>query len=256
MCLIVFAYRQHPKYKLILAANRDEFYERPTSVANWWDDHQTILGGRDLKAKGTWMAVDRKGRFGAVTNYRDLSNIKDKAKSRGDLPVNFLNGSSTPEVYTSGMLKSAGDYNGFNLLTMEEEMVHMSNYENTVNVLSPGTYGLSNALLDTNWPKVSLAKRNFESAISQEFDLNDLISVMQNEQVAPDAELPQTGLPVEMERAVSAMCIRTPSYGTCCSTGILIDYEGMVSFVEKSYPVGDRMEDEVSFSFQITTDGK
>lgn len=251
MCLIVFSYKQHPKYKLILAANRDEFYERPTTAANWWEDYSTLLGGRDLKAKGTWMAMDKKGRFAAVTNYRDLSNIRDDAKSRGDLPVNFLAGSSASVEYTSGIVGS--NYNGFNLLTMDEEMVHVSNYENKVNVLTPGIYGLSNALLDTSWPKVSLAKINFQKVISNNFELDDLISVMQNEQVAADQDLPETGLPIELERAVSAMCIRTPKYGTCCSTAILIDYDGNVSFQEKSYPVGDRAEGEVSYSFQIST---
>lgn len=252
MCLIVFAYKKHPKYKLILAANRDEFYERPTSVAGWWEDKPTVLGGRDLKAKGTWMAVDRKGRFAAVTNYRDLSNLRDDAKSRGDLPVNFLEGNGSSSDYTSGI--SGKNYNGFNFLAMDEEMVHTSNFENKLNVLTPGIYGLSNALLDTSWPKVSLAKSTFQKVISDQFGLSELITVMQNEHVASDDDLPKTGLPLEMERAVSAMCIRTPTYGTCCSTAILIDYEGNVSFQEESYPIGNRKSRTVSFSFKAEPD--
>lgn len=249
MCLIVFAYKTHPDYKLILAANRDEFYERPTTVANWWDDYPDILGGRDLKAKGTWMGVDKQGRFSAVTNYRDLSNIREDAKSRGDLPVDFLRNGQASVAYTEEVLKNAQEYNGFNLLSMDEEMTHISNYENKVNVLESGIYGLSNALLDTPWPKVEKVKTEFSNQIEKDFNLRDLISVMQNEEVAPDEALPPTGLPLEMERAVSAMCIRTPNYGTCCSTAITVDYSGNVKFLEQSYPVGDRTEGKVEYTF-------
>ena len=249
MCLIVFAYKQHPDYKLILTANRDEFYGRPTMVANWWEDHTNILGGRDLKAKGTWMGVSTEGRFSAVTNYRDLSNIRENVRSRGDLPLDFLKGDKASQEYWSETLKNANHYNGFNLLTLDAEMAYLSNYENKINILKAGVYGLSNALLNTSWPKVERAKRDFQNVIGKDFTTGDLITLMQNERVAPDNELPQTGLPIERERAVSAMCIRTPSYGTCCSTAILIDYEGNVSFLEKSYPVGEREDSEVSFSF-------
>ncbi|MEQ9402181.1 MAG: NRDE family protein [Cyclobacteriaceae bacterium] len=251
MCLIVFAYNSHPDYKLILAANRDEFYERPTAVANWWEDHPEILGGRDLKAKGTWMGLDKRGRFAAVTNYRDLSNIRDDAKSRGDLPTAFLNGQKSSVQHAEDILPTADQFNGFNLLILDDEMVHLSNYEKKVNVLDSGIYGLSNALLNTPWPKVQLARQHFKSGISGNFSLSDLIQIMQNENTAKDQELPQTGLPIEMERAVSAMCIRTPDYGTCCSTAITIDYNGNVNFMERSYPVGNRKDTEVSFSFKI-----
>ncbi len=251
MCLIVFAYKTHPNYKLILAANRDEFYDRPTTTADWWEDHPTILGGRDLKAKGTWMGVDKEGRFAAVTNFRDLSNIRDDARSRGDLPVDFLRNGNSSKEYIEEVLKRASEYNGFNLLTMDNEMIHISNYENKINTLSEGVFGLSNALLDTAWPKVERSKRSFESQINKGFQLEDLITLMQDEEVAIDNDLPETGLPLEMERAVSAMCIRTPNYGTCCSTAITIDYDGNVEFIEQSYPVGARQEKSVRHSFKI-----
>jgi uncharacterized protein with NRDE domain len=250
MCLIVFAYKSHPDYKLILAANRDEFYDRPTEVAKWWEDHPHILGGRDLKAKGTWMGVDKRGRFSAVTNFRDFSNVREEAKSRGDLPVDFLKNGTSASAYLSNVLKEADQYNGFNLLTMDEEMVHVSNHENKVNVLNEGVFGLSNALLDTPWPKVEKAKAAFNHTINNHFQMKDLLGVMQDSSIAADEQLPQTGLPIEMERAVSAMCIRTPNYGTCCSTAITIDYDGNVQFLEKSYHVGDREAGEVSYTFQ------
>ncbi|MEP5613001.1 MAG: NRDE family protein [Cyclobacteriaceae bacterium] len=250
MCLIVFAYNTHPEYKLILAANRDEFYDRPTTTADWWEDHSNVLAGRDLKAKGTWMGVDKKGRFAAVTNYRDISNIREDVKSRGDLPVDFLLNGHSSTAYSEQVLNNADEYNGFNLLVLDEEMTHLSNYENKVNRLDSGIHGLSNALLDTSWPKVDRAKEHFRGKIANDFELDDLIRIMQDEEVASDDALPETGLPLDMERAVSAMCIRTPNYGTCCSTAITIDYDGNVEFAEKSYPVGGREDKMVKHSFQ------
>ena len=251
MCLITFAYQAHPTYKFILAANRDEFYARPTSVATWWQDAPDILGGRDLLAQGTWMAVHRNGRFAAVTNYRDIKNIKPDAQSRGDLPVNFLLSEDGPTAYAEKVLQRGSDYNGFNMIVLADEMTHVSNYDTKVNVLDSGVYGLSNALLDTPWPKVTRVKEKFNSLIEQSFQLEDLVEMMQDTATAPDDVLPETGLDYDREKALSAMCIRTPDYGTCCSTAITIDYEGEVQFLEKSYPVGDREARSVSFKFAI-----
>lgn len=250
MCLIVFSYKTHPKYKFILAANRDEFYDRPTTTVDWWEDHE-LLAGRDLKAKGTWMGVDKKGRFAAVTNFRDIKNIKEDVRSRGDLPVNFLIGNQSSEEYSNVVFHGGSQYNGFNLLTMDDEMAHISNYDKQVNILSPGVYGLSNALLDTPWPKVKKSKELFQSKIKEDFQLEELIQLMQDDKVASDEDLPPTGLSLEMERAVSAMCIKTSNYGTCCSTAITIDFDGNVNYMEKSYPVGDRKDETKSFSFKI-----
>lgn len=251
MCLITFAYKAHPKYKLILAANRDEFYARPTSTVDWWEDRSEILGGRDLQALGTWMAMNRNGRFAAVTNFRDIKNINPAAQSRGDLPVNFLKENVSPDEYAMSVHKNGKKYNGFNLLVMSEGMAHVSNYDKSINTLQPGIYGLSNALLDTPWPKVVRSKKAFESLIQHDFKTENLIEIMQDETTAPDNELPETGLDYTREKALSAMCIRTPDYGTCCSTAITIDYEGNVVFMEKSYPVGARKEGMASFGFKI-----
>ncbi|MEQ9468987.1 MAG: NRDE family protein [Ekhidna sp.] len=251
MCLITFAYNAHPDYKFILAGNRDEFYSRPTAVAHWWHDHQHIFGGRDLQAQGTWMAISKGGKFAAVTNYRDIRNIRSDANSRGDLPVNFLLGDEQPESYAKSVQMAGKSYNGFNLLVMDDELVHASNYERGVNNLKPGIYGLSNALLDTPWPKVTRSKRAFSEFIQTDFSLDDLIVMMQDEGTAPDDQLPETGLDYTREKALSAMCIRTPDYGTCCTTAITIDYDGKVEFMEKSYPVGGRKDQMVTQSFKI-----
>jgi len=252
MCLIVFAYKIHPQYKLILVSNRDEFYDRPTASANWWEDKPTILGGRDLKARGTWMGVSKSGRFAAVTNYRDIQNIKTDTRSRGDLPVNFLDGSLPSKEYGELLNPNASKYNGFNLLAFDEEMIHYSNYEHKVKILKPGIYGLSNALLDTPWTKVLKAKEKLKAVLKNKFSLDELVSILNNSEYAPDEELPETGLNYEMEKALSAMCIRTPKYGTCCSTALTIGYDGVINFLEKSYPVGDREDASVKFDFKIS----
>ncbi len=251
MCLITFAYKTHPKYKFILAANRDEFYARPTSPLDWWEDHTAVLGGRDLQALGTWMAMNKNGRFAAVTNFRDIQNIRPDAQSRGDLPVNFLLGDQSSEAYAQEVYKKGSDFNGYNLLVMADELTHVSNYDRMINTLDSGIFGLSNALLDTPWPKVRRAKDAFSQLIKDDFALENLIEVMQDESTAPDSELPETGLDYEREKALSAMCIRTPDYGTCCTTAITIDYDGNVAFMEKSYPVGARKEGTVAIDFTI-----
>ena len=251
MCLLAFAYHIHPKYKFILAANRDEFYARSTSAAGWWEDHPDVLGGRDLEAMGTWMGINKNGRFAAVTNYRDIQNIKAEAKTRGDLPTDFVIGTQSPQDYVTGVHREGDLYNGFNLLVMDEELAYASNYAEETYELNFGLYGLSNALLDTPWTKVEKAKSALDQIIQKRFQLEDLIEMMQDSETAPDASLPQTGLDYEREKAISAMCIKTPDYGTCCSTAIRIDYEGHVEFMEKSYPVGGRKEQTVSFEFDI-----
>ncbi|REE01736.1 NRDE family protein [Marinoscillum furvescens] len=252
MCLIVFAWDVHPKYKLVMAANRDEFYNRPTAKAAFWEDHPEIFGGRDLKAGGTWMAASTLGKFAAVTNYRDLANIQDDARSRGELPTGFLQHEGTPVDYVKQVHPNAEAYNGFNLLAADfHHMVHYSNYERKINELAPGIYGLSNALLDTPWPKVTKARGMFEEVLATDFSHEDLLSMMGDTAIAADQVLPDTGLSKDMEKALSAMCIRTPNYGTCCSTVLTMDRDGTVALTEKSYPVGDRIEDLVRLEIKV-----
>ncbi len=252
MCLIAFAVDTHPKYKLILAANRDEFYERPTKVADFWSDHTEILGGRDVRANGTWMAVNRAGRFSAVTNFRDLKNINPNAKSRGELPVNFLLENVSSHEYLEGIHREAKEYNGFNLLIYENGKVfHYSNYEGKINELESGIYGLSNALLDTPWPKVKRLKQQFQQVIGGDFSHEDLLSLLVDPELAADEELPDTGVGHDMEKMLSAICIKSDNYGTCCSSILTISDEGELKFTERSYAVGNREAGEVSYQFQV-----
>lgn len=251
MCLITFAYHAHPRYKFILAANRDEFYQRPTAAAHWWEDAPEILGGKDLKAGGTWMGIHKNGRFAAVTNYRDLQNINPNTKSRGHLVSDFLAGTDTPETYAATAQKEGAEYNGFNLLLLDDDMAYASNYATKSYALGFGIYGLSNALLDTPWHKVTQAKAAFERAIQGDFELEALFSVMSPTDPAPDAQLPATGLDYAREKALSAIQIHTPDYGTCSTTLLTIDYEGQVRFLEKTLPTTGRPAQLKKVEFKI-----
>ncbi len=253
MCLILFSWKQKPGYKLILAANRDEFYERPTQEAGFWKDHPEILAGRDLEAGGTWMGITRYGRFAAVTNYRDPGIERDNTPSRGHLTADFLKSDLTPEVYLRTISKKGDAYYGFNLLVGNpDEMWYYNNINHEMRELPPGSYGLSNALLDTSWPKVQLGKEMFEKvsqlgAISEEA----FLGIMQNSQKAEDHDLPSTGVSYELEKAISSMFIETETYGTCCSTIMTIDNDHHIRLVEKSYPVGKRTERTKQFEIQL-----
>jgi len=237
---------------LILAANRDEFYARPTSYAHWWENEE-FLAGKDLKGGGTWLGVSKSGNVAAVTNYRDPANIRPDAKTRGNLVTDYLNGfDGKGKDYLQLVSSQAGDYNGFNLLIMEnEKALHFSNYENKVSEVTSGTHLLTNALLDTSWPKAEKLESSFSSVIQTEFTHQDVLSILEDDATAEDHELPETGLPYDLEKAVSAVCIKTENYGTCCSTVITIDHENKLTFTERSFLVGDRTNNLVVESFDI-----
>lgn len=253
MCLIAFALNEHPDYPLILVANRDEFYERPTTYADFWKDHSNVLGGRDLKGGGTWMGVTNSGKIAAVTNFRDPKNISATAKTRGDLTKDYLISDIGAQTHLEQVEREAALYNGFNLLLFESGKGYFySNYGDSIHQIDQGVHGLSNALLDTPWPKLEKLKASFQEAIQSGFDVNSLLQLLTDDETAPDEDLPQTGVPYEWEKAISAICIDTPTYGTCCSTIIMVDKTGNLSFTEKSFPVGAREAQTVSFNIKIT----
>lgn len=243
MCLILFAYRAHPRYQLILAANRDEFYSRPTAAAAFWSDEPQILAGRDLAAGGAWLGITKSGRFAAVTNYRNPSAPSGK-KSRGDLTKDFLNGNEPPENYLRAIEKAKNDYSGFNLLAgcfgreeAQNELYYFSNRGEKLEKLSAGIYGLSNAFLDTNWHKVETGKTKFTKILrgSEEIHPEQLFEILADRRFAPDEKLPRTGVGVERERVLSPAFIETENYGTTLSTVLLIDKTGAINFTEKTF---------------------
>ena len=241
-----------------MAANRDEFYNRKTEQASFWPNQNHILGGRDLEAMredgtcGTWMGMTKSGKIAMITNYRDFKNLKNNAPSRGHLVSNFLIGNEEPHTYLKKIEKVKNDYNGFNLIVGElNNLFYLSNYKEGVEKLSPGFYGLSNHLLETPWPKVSLAKSKIQPILKKEIiDPNELFEMMRDESLADDALLPNTGIGVERERALSAMFIKTNGYGSRCSTVVLVKHSGETIFAERTYnsPLADFQLADYRFS--------
>lgn len=253
MCLIFVSINYHPAYKMIIAANRDEFYQRKTAAANFWNDNPAILGGRDLEAAGTWMAMNKNGKISMVTNYRDPANINPKAPSRGQLVSNYLLNGDQPDEYLQQLLPAAAQYNGFNLLVGYPDVLwYYSNYGKEISALTSGVYGLSNHLLDTPWPKVSQGKKKFSKVISESvFTLEDLFEILFDEQRAQDIQLPDTGIGIERERALSSMFIKTDGYGTRCSTVITVSKNNEVTFAERVYDLDTFAHQTKRFEFLI-----
>ena len=250
MCLILFSWKQHADYQLVLAANRDEFYDRPTEAATFWEDKPAILGGRDLTGGGTWIGMTKRGRFAALTNYRDPKQIKAVAPTRGKLVSDYLEGQMAARDYLESLKPTAGAYNGFNLVVGDlQELLYFSNYEGSINVLEPGLYGLSNHLLNSNWPKVEKGKRLLQEHVACEsFHPDTLFNLLDQKQTFPDEELPQTGVSLEWERALSAMHIETEKYGTVSATVILAN-QAHVLFAERVHPTIYRKASDKLFEF-------
>jgi len=256
MCLIAFSYKTHPKYKLIVATNRDEFYKRPTRPAQFWIDEgqPQLLAGKDLKANGTWIGISKNGKWGALTNFRDLSNIHEDAPTRGTLVLDFLKSAEPANEYLQNLVGSTQDYNGFNLLIGDtDKLYHYSNESQQISEIEPGIHGVSNALLDTSWPKLDYAKRNLQHVLSGEtFEKEDLFQILKNPEKAADDQLPSTGLSYELEKAISPVFIKTENYGTLCSTLLMIDYEGNAEFTERRYDsASSKVIEENSFQLSF-----
>lgn len=236
MCLIVFSFA-HPNYRLVIAANRDEFYARQTAPAAFWNDHPSVLGGRDLEAMGTWMGINKNGKIAMVTNYRDLKNLKSNAPSRGKLVSDYLLQEPAPEKYLKEIEKNGAAFNGFNLLLGDADALwYYSNYREGIEKVSEGVHGLSNRLLDTAWPKVKRAEGRFEQLLKKPvIDHRELLDMLYDDQKAPDAALPDTGVGLERERMLSSVFIKSPNYGSRCSTVITVGRDNHVVFTERVY---------------------
>jgi uncharacterized protein with NRDE domain len=250
MCLLLLALDAHPLYSLIVAANRDEFYDRPTAAAGFWPGASSVLGGRDLKAGGSWLGVDRQGRFAAVTNFRQGQREAPAPRSRGCLVSDFLTGSAAAADYIEAVRRDSGRYNGFNLIVGDGSgFRYYSNREDRIRDLAPGVYGLSNHLLDTPWPKVSATKSAFDALLKDGGArlTDDLFAILADRTRAPDNLLPSTGVGPEWERLLSAAFIVSGDYGTRSSTVVLGDRDRKILFIERSYGPGGRPETEEQF---------
>jgi uncharacterized protein with NRDE domain len=246
MCLILFAWQTHSEYPLIVAANRDEFYARRTRPASWWGQAVSLLAGRDEEAGGTWLGINRRGRFAVVTNVRAPNERNPHATSRGLLVLSALQTAQSMGDWVDDCQSRATSFNGFNLIVAEpvalgsrgpgSELVYMSNrLDDGARRLQPGIYGLSNAFLDTPWPKVTRSVTAFACQIAQRVSADGLLRLMADREVAGELELPSTGIPRDWERALSAIQIRANGYGTRATTIVTVRRDGLVGFVERSF---------------------
>lgn len=260
MCLIIFAHQAHPSYSLVLAANRDELFARPTQQAGFWTDAKhasEILSGRDLQAGGTWLGLSKSGRFAAVTNIRDPMQTEKRPRSRGELTRNFLSSTASAEDYSSSLAKTFGQFAGYNLLVGDGETLwYVNNFEKIIRPLEPGYYGLSNGVLNSPWPKISKGKLALEQLVKSDtqLDTDGLINIMNNRERALDTELPDTGIPIETERTLSSMFIENPErqYGTLCSTAVIAHRDGTTRFSEQNYDSLAGRTQRHFYEFEVT----
>lgn len=250
MCLILVAWRTHPEFPLVVAANRDEFYKRPTAAASFWPGGK-VLAGRDLEAGGTWMGITTEGRFAALTNYRDPGLHCEGRASRGRLVADFLEGDLGPREYLAGRRPLLGQYNPFNLLVGDRgSLACLSSVDGSYRELPPGVYGLSNHLLDTPWPKVSAAKSAMARALAALPDDQPLFNLLRDDALHPDEALPRTGVSLEWERLLSAAFIRSADYGTRSSTVLIVSRDGTLVLDEQTWLEGGRAGNRSRFRFR------
>ncbi|NIA28010.1 MAG: hypothetical protein GWP02_08130 [Desulfobulbaceae bacterium] len=249
MCLVVLAFDAHPEFPLIVAGNRDEFHSRPTQDANWWPDDTNIVGGRDLLAGGTWLAVHRSGRFATVTNYRDAETKAGKLRSRGHLVTEFLRSDLSPIDYLRSI--DGALYAGFNLLVADAgQLAYLSNEGDELRELPAGIYGLSNATLDTPWAKVERSKSRLESLIENgDVNQTQLLRLLNDREKGPLDEVRPGRLPYATAHAITAPFIVLPDYGTRCSSVIQLASDGRCEFLERRFDANGKQSGESRLSF-------
>ncbi|TVQ67700.1 MAG: NRDE family protein [Balneolaceae bacterium] len=248
MCLLLISFQIHPRYPLIVAGNRDEFYDRATQPLHAWSTTPVMAAGKDLKGGGTWLGISEKRRFAAVTNYRNPAALKSDVRSRGDLVTEFLLSPDSVPKILSGFGSDARNYNGFNLIAGDHDSLWYLNEEaDRAAEIPPGIHVISNARLNTQWPKSKWALNKFsELTTSEALEEEKLFELLLNDQTFPESELPSTGVPKEMEKKLSALFIRMNGYGTRSSAVVTLDRKGVFTFSERMYINGD----QTSFSYR------
>jgi len=236
MCLILFALQQHEDYPLVVIANRDEYYARPTETAHWWPDTPGIFAGRDLEAQGTWMGVNRNGRFAAVTNVREPGKSEPARLSRGKLTRDFLASHEPAETFIKSIESTAQGYAGFNLLVGDSSgLFFFSNRYTGVRRIPSGIYGVSNGLFDEAWPKLTSGKLALAVSLKTGLDNDALMQILTDHTTAEDESLPETGVPLDIERMLSSRFIRSDDYGTRACSIVKFNRRGQINFIEHNY---------------------
>lgn len=267
MCLVLTAWRAHPAFRLVVAANRDEFYERPTAPLDWWSDDPRVLAGRDLAdtrgGGGTWMGVAHGGRMALVTNVRARGDTPAGVTSRGELPSRYLRGGRAPEQFLDELACEDDRYNGYNLLVSDLRTLWWHSNRapgRSPSPVAPGVHGLSNAALDTPWPKVRNGVAAFTEVLRTdngelESPLEPYFEVLADRRQASDDALPDTGIPLEWERLVSSAFISSPVYGTRCSTVLRVRHDGSFDVTERSFGPDGGVTGERDVQGTLTTSG-
>jgi uncharacterized protein with NRDE domain len=233
LCLVALAWRARADLPLVVAANRDEWRDRPTEAAHWWPDRPAVYAGRDGQAGGTWMGVTRGGRFAAITNFRDPSDRRTDVRSRGEIVGDFLAGNASPEAFIRELAPRAGLYNGFNLVAGDlDSLWYFGSREGTARAIAPGVHALSNHLLDEPWPKVVRARMAMEAAIAEDDPMPRLFAAMRDLEGAPDTELPKTGVSLDWERRLAPSMIVGADYGTRSTTVVCRAADGTLRMEE------------------------
>ncbi len=238
MCIILFAYKWHPRYPLLLAANRDEYYARPTAPAAFWPEAPGLMAGRDVHRGGTWLGITKNGKIAALANHRAPNSFKATELSRGFLVRNFLLNKDSTDEYLEKLNKEGHQYNGFSLIFGDmRRLCYFSNREYVVEYIPPGIHGQSNNLLDTPWPKVQRGKDALRKILSSttDPDTGELLELLADRTVPDDNLLPDTGVGIEQERILSPIFVKGPHYGTRSSTLLILDTENNATFIERTF---------------------
>ena len=254
MCLLLVAHDCYPGYRLIVAANRDEYHARPTAAAEHWHDHPEILAGRDLESGGTWFGVHQIGRFAAVTNVRSDHAVRSEPRSRGLIVTDFLQSDTEAPEFSTSLASRGLEYNGFNFIAQDgERLCWYSNQAEQPRTLDAGVFTISNAQLDTRWPKTERLRKSFATVTQNDGGdlIPELLDILRDAQRAPDDDLPDTGVGQRMESALSSIFIEGAHYGTRCSTVLTVDNDDNVQFSERRYDASAICTGNSHFAFEL-----
>ena len=250
MCLVAIAWKADPDFPLLISANRDEVFQRPTMPLHQWDSG--IMAGKDLQGGGTWMGFHQNGKWALLTNYRDFSQKRNPKISRGKLVSEFLESDLSLENYLNRIWEERNQYDGFNLLVSDgDRLFYASNYSESPVEVSPGIHGLSNGLLNDPWPKTELAKMQLSTLMAEKLNIEQLLQTLKSTDTYPPEILPKTGAPLPLEIGLSAQLIRIkPDYGTVSSTAVLRSKNGFTQLSERTFDWDYRSFKDQKINFQ------
>ena len=252
MCLVAFSWKNHDEFPLIISANRDEFFDRPTQALHQWENG--LVAGKDLRGGGTWMGFGPDGKWSLLTNYRDFSQSRKAEISRGKLVQNFLEGSLSPEAYLETVFKEKDKYEGFNLLVSDgTKLYYLSNYDTIIQEVRPGIHGLSNGLINDPWPKVNLAKNQLAEILASGISHENLLQILKSTETHPLEILPNTGVSEQIEIGLSPQLIRlNPNYGTLSSAAVTQNWQGKTQITERTFQWDFSIFSDQSIHFQTS----